>query len=671
MQLSFSNARESTQPVPQTPYLTPQRDSMASTASTLTLLSEKKDMESEVQRIMDAEDEEMKERHPLDPPDYALEDLPNTKANSILYQEFDNRTEKVLLQPNVEDHLRRSKQRIKWAKIGGGGTCSLRLIDDLSRRIQFLEQCLKARKALTEGKYTAEVLKVKHDDLVWLEKNIGGFWAQPRRVGKEWRYLPQNAINELATEPEMLDELEEFMIVNDILHTIISSTGLCNLLFFGSKFPKKRNGYFEDRLMREYTWFNQNSIHEDDILYGVDEDIAPSWIYEPETMKARSTIVNEFVAASLPNLVKEGKVDVEINSWSDDVFEVDLDGEPRPLSFREKDHLAQRALALKDYLRYLLSNNAVLQHAGTKIHEYATVVGPSGVNIGFHAHGRTDGGFVFPTPQTDDNGFPLWTGKKFRDMWDGWRYPEEINHRGGVFDVLREEFRHAIQCWWYLWQKYGKDIKEYLFERQGAEVRGDGEVARDRGEEMVVEEPAFDDEGDTTLEETTLDDEANFGGPIANFSDNHQTTSGKNDMHFQITSLTTAEVIHDSGDVESFSIEEDPFMEIFMSSPPPSSSQEPTVKPSQKHQIDEGTEAPTPKRQKTSYLHKYDIHPSHLDGASRVCPETGETWWADAPPYFMFRETPTMTKVISDQMKENLRKGMLFVYVVVVSANFE
>lgn len=623
---------------------------------------------------MDAADEEVIERHPLDPPDYALEDLQITKANSILYQEFENRTEKVLLQPDVEDHLRRSKQRIKWAKIGGGGTCSLRLIDDLSRRIQFLEQCIKARKALTEGKYAAEVLKVKHDDLVWLEKNIGGFWARPRRVGKEWRYLPQNAINELATEPETLDGLEEFTIVNDLLHTIISSTGLCNLLLFGSRFPKKRNGYFEDRLMGEYTWFNQNLMHEDDILYGadgesilLDRDIAPSWIYEPETIKARSTIVNEFVAASLPNLVKEGKVDVERNSWSDDVFEVDLDGEPGPLSFGEKDYLAQRALALKNHLRYLLSNNAVLHHEDTKIHEYATVVGPSGVNIGFRGNGRTDGGFVFPASQTDGKGFPLWTGEKFRDMWNGWRYPKEVNHRGREFDVLREEFRHAIQCWWYLWQKFGKDIRQYLLDP--AEVRGDREVAGDRGEEMVVEEPDFDE--NITTPETTLEDDDDFERLVENSSDNHRSTSGKNDMHFQITPLTTAEVIHDTGEVESFSIEEDPFMEIFISSP---LSREPTVKPSpQKHWIEEPT-SPNPKRQKISYLHKYDIHPSHLDGASRVCPETGETWWADAPPYFMFGETPTMAKVISDQMKEDLLKGMLFIYslyAIMVSANFE
>lgn len=673
MLLSFLDAREATQLVPQTPYLTPQRDSMSSVASSLTLLPDKEQMEREVQRIMEAEDEEVVTRHPLDPPDYTLEDLPDTKANSILYQEFETRTEKVLLQPDVEDHLRRSTQRIKWAKVGGGGTCSQRLIDDLARRIQFLEQCLKARKALTEGKYAAEVLKLKHNDLVWLEKTIGGFWARPRRVGKEWRYLPQEAINELATEPETLDGLEEFMIVNDLLHTIISSTGISNLLLFGSKFPKKRNGYFEDRMMGEYVWYEQNVLDENNVLYDedgqsilIDGDIAPSWIYEPKTIKARSAIVGDFVSASLPNLTKEGRMDVELNSWSDKIFEVDLDEEPRPLSFREKDHLAQRALVLKDHLRYLLSNNAVLQHADTKIHTYTTV-GPSGVNIGFRCLGRTDNGFVFPTP--------VGTGEKFEDAWNGCRYPEEINQRGEEFDVLREEFKHAIQCWWHLWQKYGKEIGDYLLERQTAKVGEDGEVA---GEMMLVEEPTIENDN-TTLKEATLD-EVVFEGQksVEDSPDDQQPPAGKNDMHFQITSLTTAEVIHDSGEIESFSIEEedkeeDSLMGIFMSSPPsvenpvanyssPPSSfteyQEPSVKSSSpKHQLEEPT-TPSPKRRRTSYLRKYDIHPSHLDGASRVCPETGETWWADTPPYFMFGETPTMAQVISDQMEEDLRKGM-------------
>ncbi|KAE9979229.1 hypothetical protein BLS_010045 [Venturia inaequalis] len=647
--LSFLETTGFTQVVPQTPYLSPQSGSTDSVASSLTLHFEKEQLETELDGVLEVEDEELVRRHPLDPPDYTLKDLPDTKANSILYQEFENRTEKVLLQPDVENHLKRSKQRIKWAKIGGGGTCSQRLIDNLSRRIQFLEQCLRARKALTEGKYAAEVLKVKHDDLVRLEKTIGGFWARPRRVGKEWRYLSQELIGELADEPETLDGLEEFSVVNDLLHTIISSTGLCNLLLFGTSLPqKKRDGYFEDRMMGEQICNELNVEHENKMHYVangqsvlIDGAFAPPWIYEAKTIEARAAIVADFVSASLPDSAEDGKVRVWLSSWSDGVFEVDVEQEPRPLSFKEKDHLAQRAAALKDHLRHLLSNNAVLHHADTEIHEYATV-GPSGVNIGFRGYGRIDDGFVFPTT--------LGPGEDFKDTWNGGRCPEEINHRGEEFNVLRGEFEHAIQCWWYLWQQYGEEIKGYLFQHHG-EVDGN------------VEEPTtLDDHGSTTLEGTTPDQ------VIC-----EEQESFEHSLHYH---QPPAEILHDSGEIESFSIEEeeegDSLIDDFTSSPPstedaranysspPSSftnDQEPAPKPLPlKHQIEEPT-APSPKRRRISYLRKFNIHPSHLDGASRVCPETGETWWADSPPYFMFGETPTMASFISDQMKEDLRKG--------------
>ncbi|TLD35839.1 hypothetical protein E2P81_ATG02142 [Venturia nashicola] len=653
MPLSFLHDVD-TQMIPPTPYLPPQRDSRDPVACSFTLHSEKKHLKREVQRIFGAEDGEAVQRHALQPPDYTLNDLSNTKANNILYREFENRTEKILLQPNVEDHLKRSKQRIKWAQIGGGGTCSKRLIDDLSRRIQCLEQCLKARRALTEGKYAAEVLKSKHTDLVWLEKSIGGFWARPRRVGKEWRYLSPELIEELAKEPEILDGLEEFLVVNDLLHGIVSSTGVCNLLLSESGVQKKRNGYFEDLMMGEYVSYERNVLDENEIVYDADgyptpkdDTVAPSWIYEPATLKTRSTIVSSFISATLPKPVKEGNLDVRPTSWTSTILDVNLDEEPRPLSFKETDHLAQRAFALKNYLRYLLNSNAVLREKDVDILEAATG-GPSGVDIGFRGVRRA--------------------GEELQNPWAGHQYPAEINHRGERFDVLREEFKHAIQCWWFLWQKHGKDIKKYLFE---GEVAQDGVCGN-----IVVEEPTLDGDSTATPEGITLGDDYDSDRRKSvdlNSNIEQQLPAGKNDMRFQITSLTTAEVIHDCGEVESFSIDEgDVSVDGFMnnppsdnhssanySSPPPSftEDQDPTGKPSSpKPRIEEPT-APNPQRRRISYLRKFDIHPSHFDGASRVCPETGETWWADMPPYFMFGETPTMVEMISDQMKEDLRKG--------------
>ncbi|QDS68836.1 hypothetical protein FKW77_007052 [Venturia effusa] len=632
-QLSLSGDKEASQLVPHTPYLTSQhetqRESINSVASTLTLNFEERNIERGVQRMREAADEEPVDRKPFDPPDYDLEDLPDTKANNILYREFENRTEEVLLQPDVKGRVRRSKQRIQWAKLGGGGTCSPRLIDDLSARIQFVEHCLMARKALTEGKYAAEVLRLHHNDLVWLEKTIGGFWARPRRVGKEWRHLPHEVIDNLAKEPETLDALEEFMIVNDLLHTIISCTGLCNLLLFGSKFPEERNGYFEDILMGQYTWCKPEVLGENDVAQNTtrpfdpfDSVVAPAWIYEPKTIEARSAVVNDFVEASLPHLTEEGKVNEALNSWSDNVFQVDLAEEPRPLSFKEKDHLAQRAIALKDHLRYLLYNNSVLQHKDTKLHTYPTM-GPSGVNVGFRAVGRSDNETVCATPRGTVIG-P-------NDTWSGHRYAKEISHRGEEFDVLREGFKHAIQCWWHLWREYQGDIREYLFERRDAEV-GCGGVTSD--EWMVVDEPTLDNE-DIVSEETT---------PHGVWAEERENE------------------VHVSSEDESLSTVEgkDWLMDIFMNPSQPSSFteyEEPTAKPlSQKHQTNRDIAA-SPKRPTVSYLRKYNIHPTHLDGASRVCPETGEMWCADAPPYFMLGETPTMAKIISDRMDEDIRKG--------------
>lgn len=674
IQLSFLETRE--ERLPLTPYLTPQCDSVDSVASSLTLHADIEQLDREVQRILGVKDGEVVYRHPLDPPDYTLEDLPNTKANNILYHEFANRTEKILLQLDVDDHLRRTRQRIKWAEMGGGGTCSQQLIDHLSHRIWFLEECLDARKALMEGKYAAEVLKSNHADLVLLERNIGRFWARPRRVGREWRYLSKQVIEELIDKDErdVLDGLEEFLVVNDLLYAIVSATGLCNFLGFGSSgVSGEREGWVEERVMGGFISHDGKMVDGKDILYDdikiqstrKHTTINPSWIYNPSSVKTRSSIVTAFISSTLPTAANSEKTQNTQTSWSSNICNINLaiEEEPKPLSFKEKTHLAQRAFTLQNHLRCLLGRNAVLGDgdAGLDVREYATL-GPSGVGVGFSGVGRGGGGFVFSSP-VDSRVF------------------EEINHRGEEFDVLREEFKHAIQCWWYLWQKYGKEVRKYLFERQAVEVRevaGNGD-----GEKVVVQvvEPTLDDDEITTLEETTLDRFIFEGRESVELSsDNQQPSAGKNDMHFQITSLTTAEIIHDSGEVESFSIEEeegieeegDILMHVFMSSPPShenfgtsySSPPSPiTIKsPSLKHRIEE-IEAPNPKRRRISYLRKYNIHPSHLDGTSRVCPETGETWWADAPPYFMFGETPTMAEIVSDQMKEDLRKGLLFLYV--------
>jgi hypothetical protein len=194
---------------------------MASITSTLTLTSENP------------------KKHPLDAPNYALEDLPDPKANRILYPEFGNRTATVLHQPDIKALIRRSRKRIEWAEVGGGGRCEQKFIDDIEARVGFLEGCLAAREALQKGAYESDVLKEKYDDLVKLERTIGGFWARPRKAG-EWQYVKENIQKALESKPETLNALEEFLLVNDLLYAIISSTALSNLLLFGGKFPSER-----------------------------------------------------------------------------------------------------------------------------------------------------------------------------------------------------------------------------------------------------------------------------------------------------------------------------------------------------------------------------------------------------------------------------------------------
>jgi hypothetical protein len=61
--------------------------------------------------------------------------------------------------------------------------------------------------------------------------------------------------------------------------------------------------------------------------------------------------------------------------------------------------------------------------------------------------------------------------------------------------------------------------------------------------------------------------------------------------------------------------------------------------------------------QSTGYCGTLGISANKLDGDSRVCPETGETWWADMPPYFLFGESEFMVHVESEKIKEDLAKG--------------
>lgn len=613
-----------------------------------------------------------KERHPLDPPSYVLKDLPKTKANSILYLELENRQAEMLHQPDIKALLERSKKRLQWAKVGGGGRCEQRLIDDLDKRISFLEKCVCAKQALTEGKYNSSELRGMHGDLVALEKSIGGYWARPRKTGKEWRYLSQDVVDALKIiDSEILDGLEEFMVVSDLLHAIISSTGLSNLLLFGDAFPKERRGYLEDRLMGEYILVQ--NLHEYDELYDGNGGSHPRhkndklWRFDHRNLQDRLAVIGDFVGSSLKNLAREGKEDVELASWSDEVFEVDMSQEATPLNFEEKYHLAEHAIALKARLRALIYSNAVLKPEDTEIYQHEAV-GPSGPNIEFCSWRRKDKAFLFP--EFVDLGRQ--DANKFTDRWEvgpgsyGHRYAEEINHRGCEFNVLREEFKHAIRYWFWLWTKHMDAITEHLMGSVGFESVGE----ESENEEMVVEE-AVVDEAFTTPDKTTLDIyDAKFTG--SSFSENSaklgSSNQGRVDMHFANTSSTTAEVIHDSGHIEKFSSKGDTLttsssfnegLVVNDSSTPKSftSFQDTIVEEdSWRHQPEE-LEAPKAKRQKTLYLQKLNIHKSHLDSESRVCPETGETWWADMPPYFLYGETPTMAQVVSDRMKEDLRKG--------------
>jgi hypothetical protein len=576
-------------------------------------------------------------KRPLDEPGYDLSDLPSTKANRLLYNELMNRKAATLHRPDIQELIQRSIVCIEWAKFGGGGRCDQRLIDDVEARTNFLHSCLVACREVREGENLSMFYDTMHDDLVLLEKTIGGVWARPRKAGEEWRYVPQSVQGALRNEPETLDGLEEFLVTTDLLYAIVSSTGLSNLLLFGNKFPLERKGYLEDRLMMEYTCFKYFGDNAD--IYGDDGQLLDSndakkilkWRLDDQTLEKRLAIICDFVGSSFKDLAKHGMLELELTSWSDKPFEVDVDKEPKPLTFEEKDHLSQHAITLKICLREIINNNGFLKKIKVDSHD---TMGPSGPILEFSAVGSKDKQATFPPKEhlawQNAGNFKDRLGVSYRHR--GYRFPDEVNHRGKVFDVLREELKHAIQCWNWLWSQHKDAICEHLYS-----VIGYAYVSSDEEDKEEV-----DSGGERPLDEATLDDATpadNDSINIALPSVGNSFTDQK-EMRLELTTPPTVEVTYESGIVKEF-----------------------TVEP----QLDENkdiVDVPSTARKKKSYRAHIEIPESQLesqlDGASRVCPETKETWWVDMPPHFIFGETPSMAKAESDHMEEDLEKGLCF-----------
>jgi hypothetical protein len=113
-----------------------------------------------------------------------------------------------------------------------------------------------------------------------------------------------------------------------------------------------------------------------------------------QTFQSRLTLVNDFVGYCLPDLVNDGEIDEKLTSWSDKMFEVDLAKEPAPLTFEEKNHLAQHAIALKLRVHSLIDEDNVLEPEQT--HYYSRdIMGPSGPNVGLHALRKKDKSVIF------------------------------------------------------------------------------------------------------------------------------------------------------------------------------------------------------------------------------------------------------------------------------------
>jgi len=181
---------------------------------------------------------------------------------------------------------------------------------------------------------------------------------------------------------------------------------------------------------------------------------------------------------------------------------------------------------------------------------------------------------------------------------------------------------------------------------------------------MVVDEDAGFDETATLGETNPIDNDMFEGPPSSGAMTN---TRASTSSETEISGMTGPNIYH-SGSVERLPFDDDELMidskldENAINHPliplPTATYSEPEPDLSAtKPPPDLKSEAQKAKNSQ-SYCGQLNIHESHLDGASRVCPETEETWWADMPPHFMFGETPSMAKVISDQMKEDLRKGL-------------
>jgi hypothetical protein len=250
-------------------------------------------------------------------------------------------------------------------------------------------------------------------------------------------------------------------------------------------------------------------------------------------------------------------------------------------------------------------------------------------------------------------------GIRSAEAYQGYRYAGEVNHRNTEFDVLREEFKHMIQCWCWLWERHSEDIVKYLFDEGG---RIEDDEAQDEETEGVDDD---DDDRATVVDEDGGFDDVMFEGPPSSgaMTNTRASTSSQTEI-----SGITGPTMYDSGSVEKLPFNDDELM--IDSTFEGNATNHPLVTPhtttysepepylsATKPPPDLKSEAQKPKNSQ-SYYEQLNIHESYLDGASRVCPETEETWWADMPPHFMFGETPSMAKVISDQMKEDLRKGL-------------